>query len=395
MHAQLIEQARALKARTVDLRRRIHRHPELGLDLPRTREAVLEALAGLELDIALSETTSGIVATLHGARPGPTVLLRGDMDALPLVEETGLEFASAVAGRMHACGHDAHTAMLASAAHLLSEYRDEFAGAVCFMFQPGEEGPGGAEPMLAEGLLAAGGPPLAAFALHVAPELPPGVIGCRSGPILAGADTVAARILGRGGHGSMPHNALDPIPVACEVVQAIQTLVTRRFNVFDPVVATVGRIQAGTTSNVIPEIAELDITLRSLSPASRQRLTSGVERLVREIPAAHGLQVEFSLNTGYPPTVNHASGTAAMARAARDLFGENGYLELAAPWMGAEDFSLVLERYPGAFAFIGAAPSGDGPHAPCHSNHMMIDEQALPAGVAMYALLALQALAEA
>jgi hippurate hydrolase len=179
------------------------------------------------------------------------------------------------------------------------------------------------------------------------------------------------------------------------VVQAIQTLVTRRFNVFDPVVATVGRIQAGTTSNVIPETAELDITLRSLSPASRQRLASGVERLLREIPAAHGLQVEFSLNTGYPPTVNHASGAAAVARAARDLFGENGYLELAAPWMGAEDFSLVLERYPGAFAFIGAAPSGDGPHAPCHSNHMMIDEQALPAGVAMYALLALQALAEA
>ncbi|HJL69255.1 MAG TPA: M20/M25/M40 family metallo-hydrolase, partial [Anaerolineales bacterium] len=212
MHAQLIEQARALKARTVDLRRRIHRHPELGLDLPRTREAVLEALAGLELDIALSETTSGIVATLHGARPGPTVLLRGDMDALPLVEETGLEFASAVAGRMHACGHDAHTAMPASAAPPLSAYRDQFAGAGCFMFQPGEEGPGGAEPMLAEGLLAAGGPPLAAFALHVAPELPPGGIGCRSGPILAGVETVAARILGRGGQCPGPPQAPHPLP---------------------------------------------------------------------------------------------------------------------------------------------------------------------------------------
>jgi hippurate hydrolase len=187
----------------------------------------------------------------------------------------------------------------------------------------------------------------------------------------------------------MPHNAIDPVPVACEVVQAIQTLITRRFDVFDPVVATVGRIQAGTTSNVIPQFAELDITLRSLSADARARLVEGIERLVRQIPAAHGLEVSLDIEKGYPPTVNHASGEQAVARAAHKVLGEDRYQQMQTPWMGAEDFSYVLERFPGAFAFIGTAPA-DGPAAPCHSSTMRVNEDALPAGVAMYAALALQ-----
>ncbi len=389
MPIQLLQDAQALQQRTVALRREIHRHPELGLDLPRTRAAVLESLQGLDLELALSVTTSGIVATLHGAEPGPAVLLRGDMDALPMPEDTGLPFASEEAGCMHACGHDAHTAMLSSAAHLLHAHRDRIAGSVRFMFQPGEEGPGGAKPMLDEGLLDAAGPPQAVYALHVEPEMPSGMIACRTGPILAAVDTVFARLQGRGGHGSMPHNAIDPVPVACEVVQAIQTLITRRFDVFDPVVATVGRIQAGTTSNVIPQFAELDITLRSLSVDARARLVEGIERLVRQIPAAHGLEVSLDIEKGYPPTVNHASGEQAVARAAHKVLGEDRYQQMQTPWMGAEDFSYVLERFPGAFAFIGTAPT-DGPAAPCHSTTMRVNEDALPAGVAMYAALALQ-----
>jgi len=308
-------------------------------------------------------------------------------------EDTGLPYASQTPGRMHACGHDAHTAMLASAAHLLSERAEDISGNVFFMFQPGEEGYGGAKIMLDEGVIEAGGKPDSVFALHVAPELPSGVIGCRTGPILAAADTVHGRIIGQGGHGSMPHNAADPVPVACEVVQAIQTLVTRQFSVFDPVVATVGRIQAGTTNNVIPESAELDITLRSLSEDTRERLASGVCGLVEQIPVAHGLQGEVKLKRGYPPTINHAAGAEVVAKAAQALLGEEGYRLMPAPFMASEDFSYLLQRYNGAFAFLGVAPPGtEGKAAPCHSNHMLVDEDAMAVGVAMHAAIVLTCL---
>jgi hippurate hydrolase len=390
MYEQLLTGARTLQSQTVAMRRDIHREPELGLDLPRTRAIVLDGLSGLDLEINQSQATTGFVAILRGARSGPNVLLRGDMDGLPMFEDTGLPYASQTPGRMHACGHDAHTAMLASAAHLLSEHVEHISGNVLFMFQPGEEGYGGAKIMLDEGVLEAGGKPDSVFALHVAPELPSGVVGCRSGPILAATDTVHGRIIGRGGHGSMPHNAADPIPVACEVVQAIQTLVTRRFSVFEPVVATVGRIQAGTTNNVIPESAELDITLRSLSEDTRERLASGVCDLIEQIAVAHGLQGEAKFKRGYPPTINHAAGSGLVAAAAKALLGEKGYRLMPEPFMAAEDFSYLLQRYNGAFAFLGVAPPGtEGTAAPCHSNHMLIDEDAMAVGVAMHAAIVL------
>ena len=393
MYEQLLTGARELQAQTVAMRREIHQEPELGLDLPQTRATVLDGLSGLDVEINQSQATTGLVAILRGARPGPNIVLRGDMDALPMSEDTGLPYASQTPGRMHACGHDAHTAMLASAAHLLSERAEDISGNVFFMFQPGEEGYGGAKIMLDEGVIEAGGKPDSVFALHVAPELPSGVIGCRTGPILAAADTVHGRIIGQGGHGSMPHNAADPVPVACEVVQAIQTLVTRQFSVFDPVVATVGRIQAGTTNNVIPESAELDITLRSLSEDTRERLASGVCGLVEKIPVAHGLQGEVKLKRGYPPTINHAAGAEVVAKAAQALLGEEGYRLMPAPFMASEDFSYLLQRYNGAFAFLGVAPPGtEGKAAPCHSNHMLVDEDAMAVGVAMHAAIVLTCL---
>ena len=371
----------------------LHRFPELSYQEFETTNYIEQQLTQLGLVVERPLDT-GCVAIIEGDIASDRVVaLRADIDALPIQEkgEAKADFFSTRPGIAHCCGHDAHTAMLASAAHLLHDYREHLSGSVRFMFQPGEEGPGGAKPMLDEGILDPDGTLQSVYALHVEPELPSGTIACRTGPILAAVDTVFAKIVGQGGHGSMPHSAVDPIPVACEIVQAIQTLVTRRFDVFDPVVATVGRIEAGTVSNVIPEFAELDITLRSLSVESRSRLADGVERLVRQISAAHGLEGSMEMEHGYPPTVNHAAGEQAVLRACQSVLGEDRYMQMATPWMGAEDFSYLLERFSGAFVFLGAAPTDSTPQ-PCHSSRMMLDENAFPSGVAIYAALALQEL---
>jgi amidohydrolase len=275
----LLEEATEIQDRTTALRHHLHRHPELGNYLPLTREAVLAELEDLPLDITLHETTSGVAALLTGARPGPTVMLRGDMDALPLTEDTGVEFSSTIDCQMHACGHDTHTAMLASAARVLAGRRDDFAGRVLFMFQPGEEGHHGARFMLDEGLLEvpdfADGTPspvTGAFALHMTSSLPTGWVATRRGPVMAAADEFVIRITGRGGHASEPFRALDPIPIACEIVQALQMMVTRSVDVFDPAVVTVGQIHAGTTNNIIPEIAEINGTIRTVSEQTRSKV---------------------------------------------------------------------------------------------------------------------------
>jgi amidohydrolase len=396
---ELLSAARQTSERVVDVRRTIHRFPELGNHLPRTRATVLDALGGLDLDVHLSAMTSGIVAVLKGGGgPGPTVLLRGDMDALPMPEDTGLSFASQVPGVMHACGHDTHTAMLVGAAHLLSRRQQSLQGNVAFMFQPGEEGPGGAEPMLDEGICEAGGRPTAAFGLHVYPNKKAHQVFCKPGTMMASVDTLHLRLIGKGGHGSMPYDANDPVPVACAIVQAFQTVVTRRFNPFDPVVVTVGHISAGTTSNVIPEDAVMSVTVRAFNPGPRAFVLELLETVARGIASAHGMQLECAVgDDGYPPTVNTVEGAAAVARAARELNGDEGYCELDQPIAGAEDFSYVIERYGGAFAFLGARPENvcHADAAPCHSNRMMIDESAMTTGVAMHAALAINFLREA
>ncbi|MEO5876105.1 MAG: M20 family metallopeptidase, partial [Streptosporangiaceae bacterium] len=241
----------------VCLRREIHREPETGLDLPRTQEKVLEALDGLPLEITTGKQLTSVTAVLRGSRPGPVVLLRADMDALAMPERTGLPFASRFEGTSHSCGHDLHVAMLVGAARLLA--RQDVPGSVVFMFQPGEEGHGGAKLMIEDGVLeAAGERPVAAYALHVGASIAPGhTVFSRGGPIMAASDAVTVTIRGAGGHASMPFRAKDPIPVGCEIVTALQAFVTRSFDVFDPVVLTVGSFHAGTANNVIPAEARL------------------------------------------------------------------------------------------------------------------------------------------
>jgi amidohydrolase len=393
--------ADALSDRIVSLRRAIHAEPELGLFTPKTRDKVRAALDHLQLEWRVGPSTTGLVATLKGgAGPGRSVLLRGDMDALPMPEETGLPFASTVPGTMHACGHDAHTAMLAGAAELLAARRDSLAGEVRFMFQPGEEGFHGAKLMLEDGLLGGSAPddplPEAAFALHVMPNAPHGLIGGREGALMAAADQVEIVVEGRGGHASMPHQTLDPLPVACEIVLAIQAMVTRKFDAADAVVVTVSQISGGTAHNIIADRTCLTATMRSLSASHRSRVRESVEQLAVGIAAAHGLEARVAVTEGFPVTVCNGEAVSFGERVAQDLFGEAGFHRMPAPIMGAEDFAYVLEKVPGAMFFIGFARAGEDWSQCCgiHSPRMMLDEQVLPRGTAFLAGLAERFLAE-
>lgn len=385
-NSTLLEQANETAGMVIALRRAIHAQPELGLHNPLTRDKVRAALADLPLEWREGTSTTGLVAILKGgAGPGRRVLLRGDTDALPMEEETGLDFASQIPGAMHACGHDTHTAMLAGAARVLCARRDQLAGEVHFMFQPGEEGHHGARFMIEDGLLDPA--PDAAFALHIMPNSPHGIVAGKAGALMASADEFNITVRGAGGHASMPHQALDPIPVACEIVGAIQSMVTRKFAVSDPVVVTVARIEAGTTHNVIPDTAMMRGTIRTLSPESRSRAAEAMERLVRGICAAHEMTCDVSFRQGFPVTICDERAVDLGRQVVSDLFGSDRFHRLGHPIMGAEDFSYVLEKVPGAMFFLGVAPQGaDWQHC-CgiHSPRMTVDETALPVGVALLA----------
>jgi len=387
--SEILDDARSILGDAIELRRRIHRYPERGLTLPRTQAAVLEALDGLGLEVQTGQRTTSVVARLRGARAGPTILLRADMDALPMPEETGLPFASEVEGAMHACGHDAHTAMLVGAARLLARRREALTGSVLFMFQPGEEGYHGARIMIEEGLLGGPEPPSAAFALHVTDRMSPGSIAARSGPAMASGDTFLITVRGKGGHASAPHDCLDPIPIACEIVQAFQTLVTRRVHVFDPAVVTVAKIEAGTARNIIPDTASLLGTIRTVSEETRERMLEGVRRVAGGITAAHGAEVTVELTRGYPVTVNDKDFADFVLDTARELLGPEKTRPMSHPIMASEDFSYVLQQVPGAIANLSTRPD-DGPAFPNHSPRMRVNESALAEGIAMHVAAALR-----
>lgn len=387
----LRDDAQSMAGELIQLRRALHRTPEVGLALPRTQEAVLGALDGLPLEISTGAGLSSVTGVLRGARPGPTVLLRGDMDALPVTERTGLDYA-ADGDTMHACGHDLHTTMLAGAAQLLATHRDRLAGNVLFMFQPGEEGFDGAGHMLAEGVLdAAGERPVAAYALHVSSaNYAAGTFTTRTGPLLAASSVLNVTVRGAGGHGSAPHRAKDPIPAACEIVTALQTWISRSFDVFDPVVLTVGSFHAGTASNIIPDEARFIATVRCFSPEVLAKLKDGTVEVCRGIAAAHGLEVDADFGEQYPVTVNDGTEADFVADTVREVHGEERFEPMVNPILGAEDFSRVIAEIPGAMVFLGAtAPDADPETAPNnHSPLAVFDDSVLADGAALYAELA-------
>ncbi|MGI9615244.1 MAG: M20 metallopeptidase family protein [Acidimicrobiales bacterium] len=384
----LLEAARDLQDQTVELRRSIHAEPELGLDLPSTQAKVVDALTGLGLDVTLGESCSSVVADLDTGRPGPTVLLRGDMDALPLTEDFVSDFQSQIEGTMHACGHDTHVAMLVSAAHLLAENRDELTGKIRFMFQPGEEGFHGARYMIEEGVLDGVD---RAFAIHVVTTMPNGLIATKGGPLLASADTFAITVNGKGGHASAPHQCTDPIPPAAAIVGGLHNIVSRNLDPNQAAVLTVGHIEAGTTNNIIPASAFLEGTIRTFDEDVRSEMHGSVERVASGIASSHGCSCSCEIVPGYPVTVNDAAQAELTGEVATALLSGEGFIVADDPAFAAEDFSYVLNEVPGAMAMLGVCPDDVDPSnaEPNHSNLMRVNESALANGVGLYAAMAM------
>jgi hippurate hydrolase len=374
-----------LGEKIVALRRDIHREPELGFDTERTAEKVLAALEGLPLDIQTGVAENGVVATLKGGGDGPTVGLRADMDALPILEETGLPFASQSEGKMHACGHDGHTSMLVGAAHALSGMRERLNGTVKFFFQPAEEGEGGGKVMVEEGTADDVG---SIFALHLWPGLPFGKAATKAGPIMAAADAFEITVRGTGGHGAMPHLSADAIAMAAQIVTALQTVVSREVDPVEPAVLTVGEIGAGTAYNIIPETARFGGTVRTLNEDLRRRIPERIEQLARGVAGGMRGDIDFDYEFSYPVTVNDEDAARRALAVAGELFGEENTIQLSNPSMGAEDFAYFLEKIPGAFIWLGVGEDVSGLHTPTFA----FDEEILPLGSALLTTLALESL---
>jgi len=376
-----------LEQQAIAWRRHLHAHPELSFEEVETSRYVEETLRsfdGLELE---RPAATAVVATLRGPRPGRVLALRADIDALPIQEQSGLEFASTNPGVMHACGHDGHTAMLLGAAKVLCARRGELAGEIRFLFQHAEEKPpGGARQLVDAGVME--GVELVVGA-HLASLKDVGKIGCPVGPMAAAADSFSAEIRGRGGHAAAPHKALDPIAVAAQVVTNVQHLVSRTVDPIESAVVSITRIHAGTADNIIPEAVELGGTVRTFDAAVRAELHERLERVFRGVTEAHGAAYTFAYEEGYGPVVNDAEAAATVLAAARAELGEDAIMEVE-PIMGGEDFSAYLDVAPGAFFIVGAGGEDAAPH---HHPRFVIDESALKPGIAVFVRTALDYLA--
>ncbi len=357
-------------------RRHLHRIPETGFKEAKTAVYVAEQLTRLGLEVHTGIAGTGVVGLLRGGRPGPTLMIRADMDALPIAEETGLPFASTHPGCMHACGHDAHMAMALGAAAVLNELKARLAGAVKFVFQPAEEGPGGAKPMIEAGVM--DDPKVdCAIACHLWAERPEGTIGVRSGPCLAAMDRFEIKVLGRGGHGAQPHLCVDAIEVGAQVVSALQRIVSRQMNPVEPAVVTVGTFHAGTAFNIIPAEAVMSGTTRTFSAETWCGWKDRIERVVKGVCDSMGAGYELTYVQGYPPTVNDAGMAEVVRRAAAAVVGA-GRVEEPALTMGGEDMSFFLQRAPGCFYCLGVGRPGG---APLHNSRFVFREEVMLLGV--------------
>jgi amidohydrolase len=384
----IIEASEKLGSQVVKLRRDFHMHPELGFEEHRTSGIVADTLRRLGFDVHTGIAGTGVVGVMRGTRAGRTIMLRADMDALPILEENDHTFRSTHDGKMHACGHDGHVAILLGAAQLIADGKDGLAGTVCLLFQPAEEGHGGARVMVEEGVIERFGIERA-YGLHLSSKYPTGTLGFREGPFYASSDSIEIEVLGKGGHGSAPHDAVDPIYTAANFITSVQQIVSRHVDPLEPAVVTIGSIHGGTIHNVIPRNVRMLGTVRAFSNDVREAMPERIERVLRSCCDAMGATYNFEYLWRYPVTENDPDQTRYARELAEQTFGSERVIT-ADKLMGAEDFSFYAQRVPACFYTLGSqgGPSTAVPH---HSSTFDIDERALPTGVAMMAALAFDA----
>lgn len=384
----LDNEAKLVSDRVIDIRRYLHAHPELSFQELETSSFVASLLEDAGVEVKRGLATTGIVGLVKGAKPGRTIALRADMDALPLTEATGLPFASKSPGVMHACHHDGHMAMLLGAAMILARMRERLQGNVKCIFQPGEEGYAGARKMIEEGVLEDEPRIQAAFALHLDALSPSGTLSTRPGPIMACADIFSISIIGRGGHAAMPHRSVDPILVAGHVITALQSIASRKTDPVESIVVSICTVHAGTAITVIPDRVDMGGTVRLFDAHLRDRAPELMEEIISGVTAAFGASYEFNYTRGYPATINDPEFAAMVLEYGKKLLGEQNVHLFARPRMPSEDFSFFLERLPGAFAILGARPRDRDP-LPSHNPATTIDESALETGVKVHVAVAL------
>lgn len=390
--SDLLAKASGLKESVIAWRRDFHQNPELGFEEKRTADIVASHLERLGLEVTRGIGKTGVVGMLRGNSPGPTIGLRADMDALPILDQKSVDYRSKVAGKMHACGHDAHTSILMGAAQFLSQQARPEKGNIVFVFQPAEEGLGGASAMIKDGLLSAFG--IDAMAgLHVFPGIQTGQVTAVRGVSCAAADRIRINIIGRGGHAAHPHQAIDSVAVTAEVLSALQHIASRQVDPLESVVITIGKIQGGSASNVIAPEVELLGTVRTLNPALREQMPGRIETVVKGVTAALGASYEFDYHFGYPSIVNDDQMVDLLLVTSDQMLGEGKY-ELVKPSMGGEDFSYYTERVPGVFFRLGVGNPEKQTNYPLHHPMFDIDEDALPIGIAMLSAIALNYLGQ-
>ncbi|MFJ7746872.1 M20 family metallopeptidase [Peribacillus sp. NPDC097295] len=387
--SEIIAKASGIYEEAVRLRRMIHENPELGFEEHKTAEMIADYLKGLGMEVTTGVAKTGVVGLLHGEQEGPVLAFRADIDALPILEKTDATFKSKNPGVMHACGHDMHTAMLLSAAKILSQNTQHISGTIKFIFQPAEEMLGGGGMMVDEGVLS--NPPVDhAFAFHVWPELATGTYGFRNGAIMASMDSFDVVLKGKQGHGAAPHQGVDAIVGAAHVVTALQTIVSRETDPVDSVVVTIGTIEAGDGYNIIPEKASFRGTVRTLNANTRKEVATSIQRIIEGVASALKLEVEinFNFSVGYPVTINDSTFNEHAAAIATDLFGEDSVQWLSKPSMASEDFAFYLEKVPGSFVFLGVAENPENPMK-LHSDVFLPDEKAMIQGISLIVGIAL------
>lgn len=375
MFEELIKQkAKEIEEEIISIRRDIHKHPEEGLKEFRTSKLVFDKLAEYNINSNICSCGTGVIGNIKGKEDGKTVMLRADMDCLKLTENTGLTFSSEVTGLMHACGHDVHTAALLGAAKILSSIREKINGNIKFVFQPAEEFSGGALLMIKAGVLE--NPSVdAVFGAHIWPYINTGTVAIKSGSMMAASDNFKLTIFGRGGHGGHPHKCNDPIASACEIYMAFQTIISRSMDPLEPAVITVGKFDAGTAHNVIPDKVSMVGTIRTLTKESRLKVKELMEKIINGITAANGAKYEFLYEPYHPPVINDEKLSRVVEKTAVKLFGADNFQRLERPTMAGEDFSFYEEKVPGAFFYVGTLKEDIGATKPLHSSEFIVDEE--------------------